>query len=423
MKKISLSTLTSILILSGSILNAADVTASNSTPKVIFTDIDSSTSTWSIWGNDNALQIRDTDAGDIIHILPSTKNDNSINIDANGTVNLVGKRVSVVRADTAVGVKNAPTIKISNPNSVTIGGSTNTLDWFLNKDLDIDDDYKNKTFNIAYDFNTSVSKIPFTIVGTANDNSVFMNENGIGILNGNPQASMDVTGDIKATFSGNAPTNSDPVLKGLMILTNLSSYNTDTTKTSDVAFGLENKRNNFKWNFRTFAPGEGFLATKEGTGGGEFRIDNPTTDFHNTKMVVAGVTVFENGHLVTASSRELKTDIKPLDPKAAMDAFHKLQPVSYEYKAQKGEPVVGFIAEDVPDLVAMPSRKSFDSAEVVAVLTSVVKQQEKQLKIQSEKIAKLEAMQQRLTRVESLLTNLALETSNKTTKKVSLNNK
>ena len=220
----------------------------------------------------------------------------------------------------------------------------------------------------------------------------------VGIGTDTPESKLDIQ------FTGDAPTNTDPVLKGLMVLTSLASNNTNTAKTSDVAFALKNARENFKWNFRTFAPGEGFLATKEGSGGGEFRIDNPTNDFRNTKMVVAGVTVFENGHLVTASSRELKTDIKPLDPKAAMDAFHKLQPVSYEYKAQKGEPVVGFIAEDVPDLVAMPSRKSFDSAEVVAVLTKVVQEQEK-------KIKELKAMQTRLEKVELLLNNLTLETS------------
>lgn len=207
----------------------------------------------------------------------------------------------------------------------------------------------------------------------------------VGIGTDMPEAQLDVK------FSGDAPSNSDPVLKGLMVLTNLSSYNTDTTKISDVGFGLVNAREDFKWNFRTFAPGEGFLATKEGSGGGEFRIDNPTDDFRNTKMIVAGVTVFENGHLVTASSRELKTDIKPLDAKAALDAFHKLQPVSYEYKTQKGEKVVGFIAEDVPELVAMPSRKSFDSTEVVAVLTSVLAETRAEMEAMRIEIAKLKS--------------------------------
>ena len=145
-------------------------------------------------------------------------------------------------------------------------------------------------------------------------------------------------------------------------------------------------------------------------------------------MKVGGVTVFENGHLVTASSRSIKTDIMPLDTQAALDAFRQLQPVSYAYKAYKDEPVVGFIAEDIPELVAMPSRKSFDSAEIVAVLTKVVQNQDKaiaetraELKAAQEKISRLEAMQDRLAKVESLLTNLALDTSNVKKEKVSLN--
>ena len=44
-----------------------------------------------------------------------------------------------------------------------------------------------------------------------------------------------------------------------------------------------------------------------------------------------------------------------------------------------------------------------------------------QMKIMEEKISKFEAMQKRLVKVESLLTNLALDTSNMKTDKVSVN--
>ena len=41
------------------------------------------------------------------------------------------------------------------------------------------------------------------------------------------------------------------------------------------------------------------------------------------------------------------------------------------------DPKVGFIAEDVPDLVATTDRKGLSSMDIVAVLTSVVKDQQK----------------------------------------------
>ena len=163
------------------------------------------------------------------------------------------------------------------------------------------------------------------------------------------------------------------------------------------------------------------------TGGGEFRVENTTTDYHNAKMIVGGVTIFENGQLQTPSSRALKTNIKPLDTKAALDAFHKLQPVSYAYKAHKDEPVVGFIVEDIPELVATKTRTGIDSTEIVAVLTKVVQVQEKamqaknaEIEVMKAEIAKFKVMQQKVAQLETLLTNLALDTSNTPKDKISL---
>jgi len=82
--------------------------------------------------------------------------------------------------------------------------------------------------------------------------------------------------------------------------------------------------------------------------------------------------------------------------------------------------VVGFIAEDVPELVAIQSRDGLSSIDMVAVLTNVMQEQDKILKAQAEKIAKLETIQKRFLKVESLLTNLAFDTSKTTKEKISL---
>lgn len=90
-----------------------------------------------------------------------------------------------------------------------------------------------------------------------------------------------------------------------------------------------------------------------------------------------------------ASSREFKENIRGLDNDEAMRAFTALSPVKYNYKTQKDENRVGFIAEDVPDLVARNGRKNLSSMDIVAVLTKVMQQQQEALQRQQETIEEL----------------------------------
>lgn len=104
------------------------------------------------------------------------------------------------------------------------------------------------------------------------------------------------------------------------------------------------------------------------------------------------------GQWVNGSSREYKENIEVLEVVAAMKALTKLEPVTFKFKkADAGEKQVGFIAEDVPELVAQSNRKGLAAMDIVAVLTKVVQeqqktigQQEKMLKKLSERIEKLE---------------------------------
>jgi hypothetical protein len=92
-----------------------------------------------------------------------------------------------------------------------------------------------------------------------------------------------------------------------------------------------------------------------------------------------------------ASSRELKENIKSLSTEEALTAINELEPVTYNYKIDKEESRVGFIAEDVPDLVALNSRKQLSTMDIVAVLTKVVKEQQRtisELKAEIEEIKK-----------------------------------
>jgi hypothetical protein len=97
-----------------------------------------------------------------------------------------------------------------------------------------------------------------------------------------------------------------------------------------------------------------------------------------------------NGTWNPASSRELKENIKDLTVDDAMEALAGLNPVTYNYKADKEEPRVGFIAEDVPELVAMNSRKTLGTVDIVSVLTKVVQEQQKFIREQQKINAELE---------------------------------
>jgi len=83
------------------------------------------------------------------------------------------------------------------------------------------------------------------------------------------------------------------------------------------------------------------------------------------------------------------------------------------YKIDKNEKVVGFIAEDVPELVAVNGRNGLSPMDLVAVLTKVVQVQEKRLHQKEVEIAnvenklkKLERMEVRLSEMEEIMKSL-----------------
>jgi hypothetical protein len=90
-----------------------------------------------------------------------------------------------------------------------------------------------------------------------------------------------------------------------------------------------------------------------------------------------------------ASSREYKENIRNLTLDEALDALEGLNPVKYNYKKQKEEERLGFIAEDVPELVAAKDRKVMSTMDVVAVLTKVVQKQHEDSQKQQEIIFEL----------------------------------
>ena len=111
---------------------------------------------------------------------------------------------------------------------------------------------------------------------------------------------------------------------------------------------------------------EGFL----GLGTSAF---NPAHPIHvqatGARLTAAGV--WTNG-----PSRALEQDIEPLGADDARTALTALTPVTYASRLDPTERHVGFIAEDVPELVAAPDRTSLSPMDIVAVLPRVVQEQQ-----------------------------------------------
>ena len=56
-----------------------------------------------------------------------------------------------------------------------------------------------------------------------------------------------------------------------------------------------------------------------------------------------------------------------------------MKPTKFNYKVDKEDEYLGFISEDVPNLVATKDRKGLSPMDIVAVLTKVVQTQKKEI--------------------------------------------
>jgi hypothetical protein len=114
-----------------------------------------------------------------------------------------------------------------------------------------------------------------------------------------------------------------------------------------------------------------------------FNTDNSLTMFSNATCTAGGT-------WTDASSIAFKDNVQGLSSGAAMQALAKLRPVTYAYKVDRSEKHVGFIAEEVPELVASKDRKGLSPMDIVAVLTKVVQEQQKTIEALNQRLEKLE---------------------------------
>ena len=94
-------------------------------------------------------------------------------------------------------------------------------------------------------------------------------------------------------------------------------------------------------------------------------------------LQMAGGAYSDGSSWYSVSSREYKQNIKALPAEDALEALAGLNPVTFTYKASPEQGHVGFIAEDVPTLVATKDRKGLSAMDIVAVLTKALQEQQK----------------------------------------------
>jgi hypothetical protein len=140
---------------------------------------------------------------------------------------------------------------------------------------------------------------------------------------------------------------------------------------------------------RLLIDNEGFIGLGDTASAGT----NPTSPIQFTSgAVTARLTT--TGVWQDSSSRKAKENIHSLSANDAFKALAVLEPVEYNYKALPSDPKVGFIAEDVPDLVATPEREGLSALDIVAVVTRVVKEQQKTIDELNQRLADLEKSKQ-----------------------------
>jgi len=185
------------------------------------------------------------------------------------------------------------------------------------------------------------------------NSQIFDNGRNVGIGTNDPKQRLEVNGNIQI-YEQNSN------VAGLII----------SQSSGDSGYIMHNRAN-------TLTIGAGSVdritITREGNAG--FGVNRPS---HPIEMS-SGAHVTAGGVWTNSSSREKKENVQELAPDEALAALAALQPVLFNYTVDDTEQYVGFIAEDVPELVATSDRTGLSAMDIVAVLTSVVQQQQKRI--------------------------------------------
>jgi hypothetical protein len=220
----------------------------------------------------------------------------------------------------------------------------------------------------------TAATVPVVIEGGSPNNAIYVDSTGrIGLRTSTPGRDLTI---------------SDPVSSIVRMEQSLSPFQAWDVVANDANFyvrDVNHEGNPFI--IKTLAPNNSLLIDPSGRIG--LGVASPLYQIHHS----SGARL-DAGNWINASSRAVKQDIHELDGDAALTAVKALQPVTFAYKENPAETNVGFIAEDVPDLVATTDRKGLSSMDVVAVLTKVVQEQQRTIEDLQTRLQSLERKEQ-----------------------------
>lgn len=189
--------------------------------------------------------------------------------------------------------------------------------------------------------------------GELGSSSLFDDGNRVGIATDEPQQRLDVNGSIQVHDR-----NSN--VAGLII----------TQASGDTGYIMHNRANTL-----TIGAGSIDRITIDRDGNVGVGVARPS---HPLEMA-SGAYVTAGGVWTNRSSRLGKENISALAPDDALAAVMALEPVRFSYVAEQGEEYVGFVAEDLPELLATSDRASLSPVDVIAALTKVVQEQQRRI--------------------------------------------
>ena len=353
------------------------------------------TNDWQITFNDsfnggaNYFSIDDLDAGTTPFTIEAGARSHSLYVDEEGQL---GIGTSIPVHDVHIVSGDTPHIRLEQDGTEGLTPATwdvgSTTSGFLIRDV------------------TGGSSLPFRIRTRAQTNSLDITSSEVVISNG-------VVGDtdfrIKGKFEENlffADDSEDRIGIGISTpqralhineindtgsaVVSVTTDNTGSTATDGLYFGVtDNDQVGYLWNYEN-------ANLVLGTNNSEAVTVQPGGDV----TVVGDVTA--NGVLLT-SSRDFKRDIKRVNTAEAVSALKQLEPVEYRYKRTPDEEHIGFIAEEMPDLLATKDRKTIAPPEILAVVTKVVKAQQKRIDTQQKRI---DTQKQRFETQQQLMATL-----------------
>ena len=335
-------------------------------------------------GGDSHFTIEDATSGnDVFRVFAGARN-NALVVDSQGDLGL-GTTTPAVDIDIKTG--NTPTVRLQQDG--TSGFTPQTWDLAGNE------------ANFFIRDATNGSQLPFRIKPGADSDTIFVDaDNDIGFGTSSPSSDInpgvpDEDASLHIRRTDRAATLFVETTATAAAAVRIEATNATTQQArldvvnSQLEYRLINNGNRVQWfdvtgNTEVITLRNQVVGIRNNNPGFPLEVGTDATNGNGAHVTIAGI--FTNG-----STRKSKERIKELEAEAALEAFDKLSPVTYYGKNQDDEQYVGFIADDVPELVAMNDRSGIAAIEIAALLTKVVQEQRETIATLVERVESLEA--------------------------------